>query len=70
MRNAVFERLALSVQTGEGRQERRMDVDDRVGEGANEDRREQAVESREADELDLALPQHLDDALVERFTCS
>ena len=35
-RDSVFERLALRVKAGKGRQQRRMDVEDPLREGAHE----------------------------------
>ena len=59
--DAVVEGLLLGVEAREGRQQRRMDVQNAVGEGLNEFTREQAHVSSEADEIDVMLVEAGDD---------
>ena len=59
--DAVVEGLLLRVEAGEGREQRGVDVEDAVGEGADEVRREQAHVAGEADELDVMLAESGDD---------
>ena len=51
--DSVIERLLLGVETGERGQQRRMDIEDAVGEGGDEAGREQAHVTGEADEVDV-----------------
>ena len=55
--HAVLERLALRVDAGERRQQRRVDVEDRVRERVEERRADQPHEAGEADERDAARAQ-------------
>src|SRR6185437_3740351 len=55
--DAVEPGLLLSVEAGEGGQQRGMDVEDALRKGADEFRREQAHVSGENDEIDLMLAQ-------------
>ena len=64
---AVFEGLALGFEAGEGREKRRMDVEDAIGEGGDEIGREQAHVAGEADEIDLGFLQSGDDLAVVGF---
>ena len=59
--DAVVEGLLLRVEPGKGGQQRGVDVQDAVGEGLDELRREQAHVSGEADEVDVVLAQAGDD---------
>ena len=52
---SVVERLLLGVEAGEGRQQRGVDVEDAVGEGAHELGRDEAHVAGQADEIDLVL---------------
>ena len=53
--HAVVEGLPLRVHAGEGRQQRRMDVEDPRGELLDEPRRQQAHVAGQADQIDLRL---------------
>lgn len=61
---AVIEGLLLSVETWEGGKQRRMDVEDAVGKGCDEGRREQAHVSSEADKVDVVLAEAGDEVGV------
>jgi len=52
--DSVIEGLLLCIEAGEGRQQRGMDVENAIGKGGDELRREQAHVAGEADEIDLA----------------
>jgi hypothetical protein len=51
--HAVLQSLVLGVETGEGRQQRRMDIQDALGKLAHEVSRQQAHEARQADQVHL-----------------
>ena len=51
----MFERLTLRVETGEGRQQRRMDVEDGIGKRVDERGPEQSHEAGETDQPNAAL---------------
>ena len=53
--DAVVEGLVLGVESGEGGQERGVDIDDAVGVGLDESGRDDAHVACEADEVDLVL---------------
>ena len=61
---AVVEGLGLGVEAGEGGKQRGVDVEDALGEGGDEGRREQAHVSGQADEIDLMLAEAGDDVGV------
>src|SRR5262245_35262922 len=56
--HAVRQRLPLSIQPGEGRQERRVNVEDAVRESLEQRRADAAHETGETDETDTAIVQH------------
>ena len=62
--DAVVEGLVLGVEAGEGGQQGGMDVDDAVGEGVDELRREQAHVAGEDDEIDIVTAEAGDDVGV------
>jgi hypothetical protein len=64
----VVERLPLRVDTGKGRQQRRMDVHDRVRERLTECWTQQSHESGEADEANAALTQFRHEGAIVRLT--
>ena len=63
-RGAVVQRLLLRVKARVFRQQRRMDVEDAIGIRVHEDRAEQAHESGEADERDVALSELGDERAI------
>ena len=65
--DAVFERLALRFEAGEGGEERRVNVEDAIGEARDEKRGEEAHVAGEADEIDLVLVEDGDDLAVVGF---
>ncbi len=64
---AVVERLFLRLQSRKRRQQRRVDVQDSIGELLHKPRREQAHVSCEAYEINLVLTQGLHDFAVVLF---
>ena len=65
--DAVVEGLFPSFEAGEGRKQGRVDVDDAVGEGAEEFAFEDAHEAGEDDEVDLGVLENGDEALLGFF---
>ena len=65
---AVVECLTLRFDARERRQERRMDVQNRVGERVQQRRADQPHESREADQPDAAAQELLRNGAVELVT--
>ena len=65
---AVFEGLALGFEAGEGGKERRVNVEDAVGEGGDEIRREEAHVAGEADEVNFVLVEDGDDLAIVGFS--
>ena len=68
--DAVVEGLLLSVEAGEGGQQRRVDIEDAVGEGGNELGREQAHIAGEDDEVDAVVAEGGGDVGVVDFSRS
>src|SRR5260221_146843 len=64
---AVFESLALGFEAGEGREKRRMNIEDAVGKFCDEERREQTHVTREADEVDFVLVENGGDLAIVSF---
>src|SRR5207245_2149689 len=64
---AVFESLALGFEAGEGREERRMNIKDAIGKFGDEERREQAHISGEADEVDFVIVENGGDLAIVGF---
>jgi len=58
--DAVVEGLLLGVEAGEGRKQRRMNVEDAIRKGCDESRREQTHVAGETDEVDIVLAQTSD----------
>ena len=52
--DAVFERLALRVESGKGRQQRRMDVEDSIRKGVEKRTADEAHEASQANEVEIA----------------
>src|SRR6185437_7474312 len=65
--HAVVDRLVLRVETGEGGQERGVNVQDAVGELADEGGAEQPHESGQTDQIDRVLAEGIDDRTVVDF---
>src|SRR5579863_1109182 len=65
--DAIFEGLALRLEAGERREERRVNVEDATGEGGDEIRGEKAHVAGEADEIDFMLVEDGDDLAVVGF---
>ena len=63
--DASGEGLTLSVQSGEGGQQRRVDVEDAPTKGFDEVRAEQPHVTSETDEIDIGFAQDLNDSRVE-----
>ena len=62
--DAVFERLALRLETRKRGQQRGMNIQDAARKGGDEIGREQAHESREADQVDAVFAERGDDQAV------
>src|SRR4249920_2803191 len=65
--DAIFESLALGLEAGERREQRRVNVEDAVGEGGDEIRGEKAHVAGEADEIDFVFVEDGDDLAVVGF---
>jgi len=65
--DAIFESLALGLEAGEGREQRRVNVEDAVGEGGDEIGGEKAHVAGEADEIDFVFVEDGDDLAVVGF---
>jgi hypothetical protein len=55
--NAVFEGLGLPVESGKGRQQRWMNIENAMRKGGDEERRKQAHVAGQADQIDFVLMQ-------------
>src|SRR5260370_16904272 len=64
---AIFESLALRFQSGERREQRRMDIEDAIWKLCDKKRRQQAHVSGEADEIDFVLIEYGSDLAVVDF---
>ena len=56
--DAIFQRLLLRVQTGKGRQQGGMNVQDSLGKGPNEVRTQNAHKTRQTNQIHLVGPKH------------
>ncbi len=65
--NAVLERLFLRVETGERRQQRRMNVQDSIGKRIEHRLTHESHEAGQADEIDAAAPEHVCERAVVRI---
>jgi hypothetical protein len=71
--HSMFESLILDIQSRKRRQKRRVNVQDGMGEGLDQDRAEHSHESGQANQVDLAVPKQIDCSLIEflsRTPCS
>ena len=67
---AVFDRLPLRFETREGRQERRMDVQNPLRKRVEEGRAYDTHETGEANQIDRVRPEHVDERAIVRIAVS